>query len=45
MLIVRQALVHNTVTATTHTIAMTIIEVLRMALMGEGRPELILKRQ
>ena len=39
--LVRQALVHNTVMATTPTTAMTILEVFKMALMGEGRPELI----
>jgi len=39
--LVRQALVHNTVIATTPTTAMTIMEVLKMALMGNGRPELL----
>jgi len=39
--LVRQALVHNTVIATTPTTAMTIMEVLKMALMGDGRPELL----
>mmetsp|Transcript_45598 Transcript_45598/g.52700 ORF Transcript_45598/g.52700 Transcript_45598/m.52700 type:complete len:468 (+) Transcript_45598:481-1884(+) len=39
--LVRQALVHNTVIATTPTTAMTIMEVLKLALMGNGRPELL----
>mmetsp|Transcript_4873 Transcript_4873/g.5399 ORF Transcript_4873/g.5399 Transcript_4873/m.5399 type:complete len:153 (-) Transcript_4873:183-641(-) len=39
--LVRQALVHNTVIATTPTTAMTIMEVLKLALMGTGRPELL----
>merc|ERR1712194_943399 len=39
--LVRQALVHNTVIATTPTTAMTIMEVFKMALMGNGRPELL----
>jgi methylglyoxal synthase len=39
--LVRQALVHNTVLATTPTTAMTIMEVFKMALEGSGRPELI----
>jgi methylglyoxal synthase len=39
--LVRQALVHNTVMATTPTTAMSIMEVLRIALEGSGRPEFI----
>ena len=39
--LVRQAQVHNTVIATTPTTAMTIMEVFRIALMGEGKPELL----
>jgi len=39
--LVRQALVHNTIIATTPTTAMTIMEVLKMALKGDGRPELL----
>merc|ERR1712194_384388 len=39
--LVRQALVHNTVIAATPTTAMTIMEVFKMALMGNGRPELL----
>jgi len=39
--LVRQAIVHNTVIATTPTTAMTIMEPFRLALEGNGRPELI----
>jgi len=39
--LVRQAIVHNTIIATTPTTAMTIMEPLRLALEGDGRPELI----
>jgi len=39
--LVRQALVHNTVIATTPITAMTIMEVFKLALMGNGRPELL----
>jgi len=39
--LVRQALVHNTVIATTPTTAMTIMEVFRLALKGEGKAELL----
>ena len=39
--LVRQAQVHNTVMATTPTTAMTIMEVFRLALMGEGKAELL----
>jgi methylglyoxal synthase len=39
--LVRQALVHNTVMATTPTTAMIIMELFKMALIGEGRPEII----
>lgn len=37
----RQAQVHNTVIATTPTTAMTVMQVFRMALQGEGKPELL----
>jgi methylglyoxal synthase len=39
--LVRQALVHSTVMATTPTTAMSIMEVFKMALEGSGRPEII----
>jgi len=39
--LLRQALVHNTVIATTPTTAMGIMEVLQLALKGNGRPELL----
>ena len=37
----RQALVHNTIIATTPTTAMSIMQVFRMALIGEGMAELL----
>jgi methylglyoxal synthase len=39
--LMRQALVHNTLMATTPTTAMTIMQVFRTALMGAGKPELL----
>jgi len=39
--LVRQALVHNTVIATTPITAMTIMEVFKLGLRGQGRPELL----
>ena len=39
--LVRQALVHNTIMASTPTTAMAIMEVFKMALVEEGRPEII----
>jgi hypothetical protein len=39
--LVRQALVHDTVIATTPTTAMPIIEVLQLAVAGSGRPDLL----
>lgn len=39
--LVRQAIVHNTLIGTTPTTAIAITEVLRSALQGEGKPELI----
>jgi hypothetical protein len=37
----RQALVHNTIIATTPATAMAIMQMFRMALSGEGMPELL----
>jgi hypothetical protein len=37
----RQAVVHNTIIATTPTTAMSIMQVFRMALIGEGMAELL----
>uniref|UniRef100_A0A7S4ENW9 MGS-like domain-containing protein n=1 Tax=Pseudo-nitzschia australis TaxID=44445 RepID=A0A7S4ENW9_9STRA len=39
--LVRQATVHNTIIATTPTTALAIVELFKIALMGEGKPQLI----
>jgi len=39
--LVRQAQVHNTIMANTPTTAMALVEFFRMALIGEGRPQLL----
>jgi hypothetical protein len=39
--LIRQALVHNTVTTSTPTTAVTIMEIIHLALVGSGRTELL----